>query len=89
MKATGIVRQVDDLGRIVIPKEIRRNLGIKEGDKLEIFIDEDGGLVYHKYNVTSTDEIKTLCEKLCAGAESYSQGTFIRKKCEELIRLVE
>lgn len=89
MKATGIVHRVDGLGRIVIPKEIRRDLGIKEGDKLEIFIDEDGGLVYHKYNVTSTDRVKTLCEKLCAGAESYEQETFIRNKCEELIRLVE
>lgn len=89
MKVTGIVRQVDDLGRIVIPKEIRRNLGIKEGDKLEVFINEDGELVYRKYNTTSVDEIKTLCEKLCAGAESYAQETFIRKKCNELIALVE
>lgn len=42
MKATGIVRRIDDLGRIVIPKEIRRNLGIREGDPLEIFVDNGG-----------------------------------------------
>lgn len=42
MKATGIVRRIDDLGRVVVPKEIRRNLGIKEGDPLEIFVTDDG-----------------------------------------------
>ena len=42
MKATGIVRRIDDLGRVVIPKEIRRNLRIREGDPLEIFVDRDG-----------------------------------------------
>lgn len=41
MKATGIVRRIDDLGRIVIPKEIRQSWGIKEGDPLELFIDQD------------------------------------------------
>ena len=48
MKATGIVRRVDDLGRIVIPKEIRRTLRIKEGDPLEIFTDRDELLLYLK-----------------------------------------
>ena len=43
MKATGIVRRVDDLGRIVIPKEIRRTLRIREGDPLEIYTEKDGG----------------------------------------------
>lgn len=42
MKATGIVRRIDDLGRIVIPKEIRRTLHIREGDPLELFLDRDG-----------------------------------------------
>jgi transcriptional pleiotropic regulator of transition state genes len=41
MKATGIVRRIDDLGRIVIPKEIRRTLGLNEGDPMEMFVDED------------------------------------------------
>ena len=43
MKATGIVRRIDDLGRIVIPKEIRRTMRIREGDPLEIYTDKDGG----------------------------------------------
>ena len=49
MKCTGIVRRIDDLGRVVIPKEIRRAMKIKEGDPLEIFT-EPGGIVLKKYN---------------------------------------
>ena len=51
MKATGIVRRIDELGRVVIPKEIRRNLRFREGDPLEIFTDKDGGVVLKKYSV--------------------------------------
>ena len=50
MKATGIVRRIDDLGRVVIPKEIRRTLRIREGDPLEIFTDTDGMVVFKKYS---------------------------------------
>ena len=50
MKATGIVRRIDDLGRIVIPKEIRRTLRIREGDALEIFTDAQGGVIFRKYS---------------------------------------
>lgn len=50
MKATGIVRRVDDLGRIVIPKEIRRNLKMNIGDPVEIFTDNEGGVVLKKYS---------------------------------------
>ena len=50
MKATGIVRRVDDLGRIVIPKEIRRTLRIREGDPLEIYTEKDGGVIFRKYS---------------------------------------
>lgn len=45
MKATGIVRRIDDLGRVVIPKEIRRTLRIREGDPLEIFTDREGEVI--------------------------------------------
>lgn len=51
MKATGIVRRIDDLGRVVIPKEIRRTLRIKEGDPLEIFTNHDGEVIFKKYSV--------------------------------------
>ena len=50
MKATGIVRRIDELGRIVVPKEIRRVLRIREGDPLEIFTDKDGEIVLKKYS---------------------------------------
>ena len=48
MKATGVVRRIDDLGRVVIPKEIRKTLRIKEGDPLEIFTDREGGIILKK-----------------------------------------
>lgn len=50
MKATGIVRRIDDLGRIVIPKEIRRTLHIRETDPLEIFTNQDGEIILKKYS---------------------------------------
>ena len=50
MKATGIVRRIDDLGRVVIPKEIRRTLRIREGDPLEIYTDRDGEVIFKKYS---------------------------------------
>ena len=50
MKATGIVRRIDDLGRIVIPKEIRRTLRIRESDPLEIFTGREGEIVLKKYS---------------------------------------
>ena len=50
MKATGVVRRIDDLGRVVIPKEIRKTLRIKEGDPLEIFTDKEGEIILKKYS---------------------------------------
>ncbi|MCD8323407.1 MAG: stage V sporulation protein T [Clostridiales bacterium] len=50
MKATGIVRRIDDLGRVVVPKEIRRTLRIREGDPLEIFTDREGEIIFKKYS---------------------------------------
>lgn len=50
MKATGIVRRIDELGRVVIPKEIRRTLRIREGDPLEIFTEHEGGVILRKYS---------------------------------------
>lgn len=53
MKATGIVRRIDDLGRVVVPKEIRRTLRIREGDPLEIFVDREGEVILKKYSPIS------------------------------------
>lgn len=70
MKATGIVRRIDDLGRVVIPKEIRRTLRIREGDPLEIFTDREGEVILKKYspigelNEFATEYAESLNESL-------------------------
>ena len=66
MKATGIVRRVDDLGRIVIPKEIRRTLKIREGDPLEIYTEKDGGVIFRKYSPMNDlqDFAAQICESI-------------------------
>ena len=75
MKATGIVRRIDDLGRVVIPKEIRRTLRIREGDPLEIYTEKDGEVIFKKYSPMGelTDFAAQLAETLykstgCAAA---------------------
>lgn len=68
MKATGIVRRIDDLGRIVIPKEIRRTLRIRESDPLEIFTDREGEIILKKYSPIG--EMSTFAKQY---AESLSQ----------------
>ena len=66
MKATGIVRRIDDLGRVVIPKEIRRTMRIREGDPLEIYTDKDGEVIFKKYSLMGglTDFAGQVCETL-------------------------
>jgi len=70
LKATGVVRRIDDLGRIVIPKEIRRTLRIKEGDPLEIFTDREGQVILKKYS-----PIGELSEFATGYAETLSKTT--------------
>lgn len=65
MKATGIVRRVDDLGRIVIPREIRRNMGIAEGDPLELYVDtETNGITFVPYHNRASSRLKGIAESL-------------------------
>lgn len=78
MKATGIIRRMDDLGRVVIPKEIRRTLRLREGDPLELYLDNQGGIVFRKYNVMGdydADLIKEVCQ---AGLCDTSFGIYDR-----------
>ena len=70
MKATGVVRRIDDLGRVVIPKEIRRTLRIKEGDPLEIFTDKEGEVILKKYS-----PIGELSEFATGYAETLAKTT--------------
>ncbi|MBQ9974331.1 MAG: AbrB/MazE/SpoVT family DNA-binding domain-containing protein [Oscillospiraceae bacterium] len=66
MKATGIVRRIDDLGRVVIPKEIRRTMRIREGDPLEIYTDKEGAVIFRKYSLMGgvAEFAGQLCETL-------------------------
>ena len=70
MKATGVVRRIDDLGRVVIPKEIRKTLRIKEGDPLEIFTDREGQVILKKYS-----PIGELSEFASGYAETLAKTT--------------
>ena len=63
MKATGIVRRIDDLGRVVIPKEIRRTMRIREGDPLEIYTDRDGEVIFKKYSPVG--ELASFAGHIC------------------------
>ena len=64
MKVTGIIRRIDDLGRVVIPREIRHNLGIKEGDSLEIFIDKNDGIIFKPYRIDESQMLSAAIEQL-------------------------
>lgn len=90
MKATGIVRRVDDLGRIVIPKEICRSLRIKEGDPMELFI-EDDGVVFKKYDVAKSS--KEVVEKAISfifddDEMSFPQRQAAISKLKEALKLL-
>ncbi len=62
MKQTGVTRKIDELGRIVIPKEIRKNLGIRDGESLEIFTSDDSIILKKYYEVKKLEDV---CDKLC------------------------
>ena len=70
MKATGIVRRIDDLGRVVIPKEIRRTLHIREGDPLEIYTEKDGEVIFKKYSPLG--DLSEFAAQIC---ESIGKNT--------------
>ena len=72
MKATGIVRRIDDLGRVVIPKEIRRTMRIREGDPLEIFTDKDGELIFKKYSPIG--ELSDFAAQMCDSLKKSTDG---------------
>lgn len=77
MKATGIVRRVDELGRLVIPKEIRRTMRLAEGTPLEIFTDREGQIILKK--IFSNDGVRQLCKTICGVccADHESKGSSV------------
>ena len=72
MKATGIVRRMDDLGRVVVPKELRRTMKISEGTPLEIFIDKDGSIIFRKYSPVGelNESAKNMAECISSGEDT-------------------
>lgn len=74
MKATGIVRKIDDLGRVVIPKEIRKNLRIREGDSLEIYIENTGDIILKKHIPLGGDmlELATKYAEILADTTGFA-----------------
>ena len=91
MKSTGLVRRFDDLGRVVIPKEIRRTLLLKEGDPMEIFV-EDGGVYLKKYVpdydiIDMVDDIETKFEFIMDEI-GHKNGRDIQRKLKEIKELL-
>lgn len=87
MKATGIVRRIDDLGRIVIPKEMRRTLGVQEGDPMEIYI-AGGGILFRRYypNDQWTEQIAQLGNAIIQDTSiSMSTRALIVERLNELL----
>lgn len=78
MKATGIVRRIDDLGRVVIPKEIRRTLHIRDGDPLEIYTEKDGEVIFKKYS--PVNELSEFAGKICEAL--YKSGECAAVICD-------
>lgn len=85
MKATGIVRRIDDLGRVVIPKEIRRTCNIREGDPLEIFL-QDGAVVFRKYNHTYRDDLMATLQR---AADYYDNSKYDQATAEQLRKIAK
>lgn len=69
MKATGIVRKIDDLGRVVVPKETRRTLGIEEGDSLEIFVNGNQVILQKYQPETEKEDVISKLHKMTEGAD--------------------
>ena len=85
MKATGIVRRVDDLGRVVIPKEIRRACNIREGDPLEIFL-QDGAVVFKKYNPTYRDDLMATLQDAADYYDAYEDNQTIAEQLRKIAK---
>ena len=88
MKATGIIRRIDDLGRVVIPKEIRRNCNIREGEPLEIFL-EDGGVVFKKYLPSCRDNLVAALRNAADYYDGYEDNRAIAGQLRKIAQEVD
>ena len=88
MKATGIVRRIDDLGRVVIPKEIRRTMRIREGDPLEIFL-QDSAVVFKKYNPTYRDNLMATLQDAADYYDNYEDDRATAEQLRKIAKEVD
>lgn len=87
MKATGIIRRIDELGRIVIPKEIRRTLGLREGDPMEVYL-EDDGIMFKRYEYLET--VEELLERAIRTVREMADDTSVsRSTSNRIVSLLE
>ena len=96
MKVTGIVRRIDDLGRIIIPKEIRRTLGVREGEPLEIYLDKtsDGHpmVCLVKYSTTFENDLANLTAQIANGMDDcgeYELSDKFREAIKEAAKILK
>ena len=87
MRSVGIVRRIDDLGRIVIPRELRRNMGVSDGTPLEMFVDEEtNGLILTPYHNSTSSKIRGIAENLDLGynPQQWEIATELKKIADRL-----
>lgn len=89
MKATGIIRRVDDLGRVVIPRELRRTMGIREGEPLEIYTEGRDTVCFRKYETNLSCEIDHLVDTIETCVDDYEKMAQIKKLLGEVRKLVK
>lgn len=82
MRATGIIRRIDDLGRVVIPKEVRRQMKINVGDPLEIYTDRDGCVIFKKYQ---NDELAPLGEGIIEALRAQGITASVYNRCGDKV----
>ena len=89
MKPTGIVRRIDDLGRIVIPKEIRRTCHMREGDPMEIYLGEDGAIILQKYDTEpEITSLRTAATKLAGTIQGECERAAFTAWAEKAIERI-
>lgn len=92
MKATGIVRRIDDLGRVVIPRDIRRTLHIRYGDPLEIFVTEEGGVTFQPYCPSLAKDIRDMKDNISEALDCVENSAAveeIKSYLEKAARLID
>lgn len=95
MKATGIIRRIDELGRVVIPKDIRRTCRIREGDPFEIFIDQKDGqpmICFHKYDTGFINSLTALADTIddeMMDSATNGQRSEVRKHFNEIAKILK